>query len=1052
MASRIKGITVEIGGDTSGLEKSLSTVNNSIKKTQSQLRDVNNLLKLDPSNIILLAQKQELLQSAIGDTEKKLEALEQAQEDVTKAFEQGDLGKDQYMAFQREVEETRGALNRYKADLSGLQSEQERLASNTERLNKLFAATGSSVDDYADVLGSRLVTAIRNGTASSDQLKTAVEKIGKAVTGGKADIKQLTDALDTVDDGQAVRNLINDLNDVGDAAQGAADDIGEIVQATKGTALMEAADQLSVVGDKIQDVGDKAVSAYAETETAVSKVNAYFGETGEAAEASAEIVKNVYGSGVGQSMDAVAEAVIMVKKNLGELSDTDLTNLTKQALTLEELYGIDMNETLRGVNSLMKQYGLTAQEAMDYIVRGTQNGLDKTNELGDNLSEYAGKFEQAGYSASEYFQLLQNGLQGGAFNLDKVNDAINEVTTHLADGTIGDSIDLYSQKTQSLFLAWQNGEAAQKQVIDSIVADIGSCTSQQEALNMAAQAFGTMAEDGNLKFITSLTSVGETYDNVAGSAENLFSQTQTPMQEMEANTRKLQQALVPLGEKIVELANVVLPPLVAIITAVSEVFGMLPEPVQNFVVILGALLVAFTALTPVIAALAVSFGALNISLLPVISIIAGVAAAIAGIIAIVKNWGAITEWFGQLWQAVSEKLMELWNGLVVFFTETIPAAFQKFIGFFSSIPDWWSGLWSQVSAFFSDTWNTILQNPVVQLVVDTVSSLWENAKNTLQGIWSGICQIASGAWELLKNVILAPVLLLIDLVTGNFSQLASDAANIWNNIRNAASQIWSGIRQVVTSAASGLKQGVETVLSALFQFASQIWSAMKQTASSVWNGIKTTVVNIASTLREAVVSAFQRMVSGIGSALSGLYSVVSNGFSSAIRFITGLPGQAFQWGKDFIQGLINGISSMIQSVINTVSGLADRIRSFLHFSAPDEGPLADYETWMPDFMKGLASGIEKNRNLVEKAVRDVASDMVLSPKVNGMEYGYTDGALSGGNMSDLISGISSAVSEALAGFSGSQGNIVIPVYVGGTLLDELVVTAQARQNLRSGGR
>lgn len=1052
MASRIKGITVEIGGDTSGLEKSLAAVNNSIKKTQSQLRDVNNLLKLDPSNTILLAQKQELLQSAIGDTEKKLEALEQAQEDVVKAFERGDLEKDQYMAFQREVEETRGTLNRYKADLSGLQSEQERLSSNTERLNKLFAATGSSVDDYADVLGSRLVTAIRNGTASSDQLKTAVEKIGKAVTGGKADIKQLTDALDTVDDGQAVRNLINDLNDVGDAAQGAADDIGEIAQATKGTALMEAADQLSVVGDKIQDVGDKAVSAYAETETAVSKVNAYFGETGEAAEASAEIVKNVYGSGVGQSMDAVAEAVIMVKKNLGDLGDTDLTNLTKQALTLEELYGIDMNETLRGVNSLMKQYGLTAQEAMDYIVRGTQNGLDKTNELGDNLSEYAGKFEQAGYSASEYFQLLQNGLQGGAYNLDKVNDAINEVTTRLADGTIRDSIDLYSQKTQSLFLAWQNGEATQKQVIDSIVADIGNCTSQQEALNMAAQAFGTMAEDGNLKFITSLTSVGETYDSVAGSAQNLFSQTQTPMQEMEANTRKLQQALIPLGEKIVELANVVLPPLVAIITAVSEVFGMLPEPVQNFVVILGALLVAFTALTPVIAALAVSFGALNISLLPVIGIIAGVAAAIAGIIAIVKNWGAITEWFGQLWQAVSEKLLELWNGLVVFFTETIPAAIQTFIGFFSVIPDWWSGLWSRVSSFFSDTWNTILQNPVVQLVVTTITSLWENAKNTLQGIWSGICDIAAGAWELLKNVILAPVLLLIDLVTGNFSQLASDAANIWNNIRNAASQIWSGIRQVVTSAASGLKQGVETVLSALSQFASQIWSAMKQTASSVWNGIKTTVVNIASALREAAVSAFQRMVSGIGSALSGLYSVVSNGFSSAIRFITGLPGQAFQWGKDFIQGLINGISSMIQSVINTVSGLADRIRSFLHFSTPDEGPLSDYETWMPDFMKGLASGIEKNRNLVEKAVRDVASDMVFSPKVNGPEYGYAGGALSGGNMSDLISGISSAVSEALAGFSGPQGNIVIPVYVGGTLLDELVVTAQARQNLRSGGR
>ena len=71
-----------------------------------------------------------------------------------------------------------------------------------------------------------------------------------------------------------------------------------------------------------------------------------------------------------------------------------------------------MNETMRGVNALMVNFGLDAQTAMDYIVKGSQNGLDKTQELGDNLSEYAGKFAQAGYSAEEYFQLLQNGLEG----------------------------------------------------------------------------------------------------------------------------------------------------------------------------------------------------------------------------------------------------------------------------------------------------------------------------------------------------------------------------------------------------------------------------------------------------------------------------------------------------------------------------------------------------------------------------------------------------------------------------------------------------------------
>lgn len=98
-----------------------------------------------------------------------------------------------------------------------------------------------------------------------------------------------------MDDGQAIRNLIEDLNNVGNAAQDAADDIREIGGATKGAALMEAADQLSAVGDKIQDIGDKAVSAYAETENAVTKVNAYFGETGAAAEASAQSSKKSMG-------------------------------------------------------------------------------------------------------------------------------------------------------------------------------------------------------------------------------------------------------------------------------------------------------------------------------------------------------------------------------------------------------------------------------------------------------------------------------------------------------------------------------------------------------------------------------------------------------------------------------------------------------------------------------------------------------------------------------------------------------------------------------------
>lgn len=853
MANRIKGITVEIGGDTSGLQKSLSDVNSSIKKTQSQLKDVNSLLKLDPSNVTLLSQKQELLTDAVSDTRKKLEALEKAQADVEKAFQNGDIGKDKYLAFQREVEDTRGTLNRYEADLSSLQAEQERLSSNTQRLSKLFQATGSNVDDYADALGSKLHSALKSGAASSDQLRSAIERIGRSATGGKADIRQLTDAIDTVDDGQAIRNLIQELKEAGDAAENAAGDVGEIAEATKGSAAIQAAEQLSAVGDKIQEVGSKAVDVYSETENAISKVTTYFGETGTAAQASAAIVKNVYGAGVGESMDAVANAVIMVKKNLGELSDTDLTNLTQQALTLDELYGIDMNETLRGVNALMKQYGMSAQEAMDYVVKGTQNGLDKTNELGDNLSEYSGKFAQAGYSAEEYFQLLDNGLQGGAYNLDKVNDAINEVTTRLADGTIGDSIGSFSSKTQELFTAWQNGGATQKQVIDSIVADIGNCTSQQDALNMAALAFGTMAEDGNLKFITSLTSVGTAYDNVKGSAQGMFDASTTPMQTMEANTRQLQQALVPLGEKLVELANVILPPIVAVINAVSSVFGALPEPIQNFIIILGALIAVFATLTPVIAALSVSFGALNLSILPIIGIIAAVAAVIAGIILVIQNWGAITEWLGGVWENVK----------------------------------------------------TVISN-AVSAIGSFLSTTWQNIKTTL--------------------------------------------TTVMNTIRSTISNIWNGIKNTVSSIATG------------------IWNAVTTAFNNMWNGVKNTVGGIANSIK--------------------------NGFNTAVNFIKNLASSAFSWGADMINGIVNGIRSCIGKVKDAVSSVANAIRSFLHFSVPDEGPLTDYESWMPDFIGGLAKGIRQSRGMVSSEIEKLVSDMQLEnalPDMNASVHAAVDG-------------------------------------------------------------
>lgn len=840
MANRIKGITVEIGGDTTGLDKALNTVNSSLSKTQSALNDVNRLLKLDPSNTTLVAQKQQLLSQAVADTSQKLEALEDAQEQVSEALKNGDIGQDKYMAFQREVEETRNKLTQYKSELSGLESEQTSLAINLSRLEKLFDATGTEVDDYADILGTKLTSAIRSGSANSDQLRTAFNKIGKAAAGGQVDIKQLTEAVDTVDDGQAIKNLISELKKVSTAAGDTAGDISEIAEVTKGAALVEAAEAFSAVGDKIEQIGDSAFSAYSEAENAVTKVNAYFGETGAEAEKSANVIKNVYASGVGESMDSVANAVLMVKKNLGNLSETDLSNLTKQAITLDEIYGIDMNETLRGVNSLMQQYGLTAQEAMDYIVVGTQNGLDKTNELGDNLSEYAGKFAQAGYSASDYFQLLDNGMKAGAYNLDKVNDAINEVTTRLVDGTIGDSIGSFSAKTQELFASWKNGGATQKEVIDSIVSDIANCENQQEALNLAALAFGTMAEDGNLKFITSLTSVGSAYSDVTGSAQGMFDATTTPMQQLEANTRKLKQSLIPLGEKIAELASTLIPPLAAVLSKIGEWFGKLPESIQYFTIILGALMAIFIALIPVIAALAVSIGALEVSLLPIIAIIAAVAAAIAVVITIIKNWGAITEWFSNLWTTICNGIGTAIEGLKTWF-----------MGLWTHIQTVWNGICNVIQTAFMLIGSII--SAAIQIITLPFQLIWENCKGIVLAAWDAIKSLISSAINSIKNVIttvMTAIQTVIMTIWNAISTKISTVINaiktvvttVFNAIKSVASTVWNGIKTVISTAVDGVKTKVSTIFNEVKSTVSSVFNGIKSTATTVWNGIKNAIL------------------------------------------------------------------------------------------------------------------------------------------------------------------------------------------------------------------
>ena len=284
----------------------------------------------------------------------------------------------------------------------------------------------------------------------------------------------------------------------------------------------------------------------------------------------------------------------------------------------------------------------------------------------------------------------------------------------------------------------------------------------------------------------------------------------------------------------------------------------------------------------------------------------------------------------------------------------------------------------------------------------------------------------------------------------------------WNEIKEVAVQVWTAVSQFLVSAWNGIRTVITTVMNAIRTVISTVWNGIRTiistvlngirgTVNSVWNGIRNTISSVVNGIKNTVSSAFNTMWFGIRSTISGIYNTIRDGLGNAVNYITGLASAGWRWGADIINGIVNGIRSCIGAVASAVTDVANTIRSHLHFSVPDEGPLTDFESWMPDFMSGLAEGIEKSRGMVKAAVNSVATDMVISPQMAVTDSGVMTGTGTSGG-ADLTAGIVAALKDVLGDQKEQQGDLVIPVYLGNQLLDEVIVTAQQRMSLRSGGR
>lgn len=1018
----LKSLETEAKNAPTQMQQSIDGLNTKIKTTQTELKEIDKLLKLDPTNTELLQQKQRALSDEIGNTKDKLELLKNEEQEVQQKFQEGKVSQEQYDALKRTIIETEESLKSLEnevgsgsAKLAEISAESgkigENLTSAGEKMLPVTAAiTGlgtAAVKTAADFDSSMSNVAAISGSSAEDmdKLRERAREMGAQT---KFSAKEAGDAMGYMAmAGWNAQQMYDGLPGIMNLAAASGEDLA--------TTSDIVTDALTAFGMKAEDSSHFAdVLAQAS-----SSANTNVGLMGE----TFKYIAPVAGA-LGYSAEDAAVAI-------GLMANSGIK--ASQAGTQLRASLSNMIKPSKAVGDAMEKWGFYATEAATSV---NQAKVDKQMIRVQKASLAADKAQQAYNDAVSKYGAESTEASNAAASLEIKQTELasaNETLTQLQEGTT-ENVRLYNKALQN-----EDGSMKSlKETMDFLRETMGGMT-EAEQTQAATAIFGKEAMSGMLAIINSsdedYQKLIKNIDNCDGAAETMAETMQDNLSgQITALQSALQELAIAFGEILmpyIRKAVSVIQDFVKKLNGMSEGQKKIVATIALIVAAIGPLLImigkvatgisaitglfskmkTLTTITSILGKVKGAFTALFgvIAANPVIAVIAAIVAAL--VLLYTK-----CEWFRDGVNAVVQKIAS-------FFTETIPQAWSTLMEFLSGVPEWWSGIWQQVSDFFVGIWNGIITFFTVTIpqAWDSVTTFFAGIPAWWSGIWQGLVTIAQGAWELLKNTILAPVILLIDLVTGNFEKLKTDATNIWTNIQNAAKTIWTGTKQVISTLAQGLVTAVTTMFTGFKNTLSRIWTAASQAASKAWTSIKNFVVNAAENLKErasdsiqtlkenaseywdnirsntsetwqnvketvidyarnmkdSAVETFRSVVSGISSALSGVYSAVVNGFSGAIGYITSLPGQAIRWGQDFVNGIANGIRSCIGNVTSAVSSVANTIRSWLHFSRPDEGPLHYYEDWMPDFMQGLATGIEKSRGLVTDAMKDVQMSLQL---------------------------------------------------------------------------
>lgn len=914
MANRIKGITVEIGGDTTGLDKALKSVNTSIRSTQSALKDVNRLLKLDPSNTELLSQKQRLLKDAIAATKEKLDSLKVAQEQAKQQLESGELGQDKYDALQREIVETEEELRR-------LQQE---------------AATTNTALSKIDVAGQKM-EAVGNSIAGAGKKMMGVTTVIGGV--GVAAVKTAADFDSAMSQVAAVSGATG--KDF-DALRNKAREMGAKTKFSA-TEAAEAMNYMAMAGWKTEDML-----------SGIEGIMNLAAASGEDLATTSDIVT-----------DALT-AFGLSAKDSGHFADI-LAAASSNANTNVSMMG----ETFKYCAPIAGALGFSAEDTAEAIGLMANAGI-KSSQAGTALrtimNNLAGDVKISGKAIGDVTIATTN-ADGSMRDLSDILADCRSAFGSLTESEKAQAAEsLVGKNAMSGFLALMNAGEGD---IEKLSSAIENCDGSAEKMAMTMQDNLT----GQITILKSqLQELAISFGDILMPAiRSIVSKLQGFVDKLNGMDEGTKRTVVTIALLVASIG----PLLIIIGTAISKI-GVAMQGFVKLANGISKLKVAVQGGAGVLGKLGAALGGISAPVLAVVAVIAVLVAAFVHLWktnegfrdAIIGTWTRIKDTISGFCQGIVDRLNALgfqftnivdvlktvWDGFCQVLAPIFEGVFNNianilstatgvitgildiFIGIFTGN---WSQAWNGIKEIFSSIWNGIssfftnILN-VIKGVADVVlgwfgtswNEVWTNIKTFFEGIWNGIATFFTTIWETLKNVVTVGIMAIGSILSAAFDIITLPFRFIWENCKEIIISVWDAIKSKVTTVIHAVASVISTVMNAIKTVFSTVWNAIKTVVTTVVNAIKSVVTTVFTAIKSTATTVWNAIKTAVTTPVNAIKSTVTSVFNSVKSAVASIFNGIKSTATSVWNGIKTAITTPIEAAKNKVKSVVDAIKGF----------------------------------------------------------------------------------------------------------------------------